>query len=205
MSLMCTWHTAGGTQPCRVLDVYMAHSGWHTIFSSPGCIHGTQPCRVSNVYMAHSRWHTTLLCPECIHGTQQVAHNLVVSSKFTWHTDSRWHTDNRWHTYLQALSLTFEHLFHRGTKLRMSGSIIHCRSRWPRGLRRGSAAARLLGLRVRISPVAWTSVCCECCVLSGRGLCDELITRPEESYRLWCVVCDLEISRTRRTCTSRAV
>jgi len=27
-----------------------------------------------------------------------------------------------------------------------------------------------------------------CCVLSGRGLCDELITRPEESYRLWCVV-----------------
>jgi len=25
------------------------------------------------------------------------------------------------------------------------------------------------------------SVCCECCVVSGRGLCDELITRPEES------------------------
>ena len=39
-------------------------------------------------------------------------------------------------------------------------------------------------------------VCCECCVLSGRGLCDELITRPEESYRLWCVVVgDLETSR----------
>jgi len=35
-------------------------------------------------------------------------------------------------------------------------------------------------------------VCCECCVLSGRGLCDELITRPKESYRLWWVVCDLE-------------
>jgi len=32
-------------------------------------------------------------------------------------------------------------------------------------------------------------------VLSGRGLCDELITRPEESYRLWWVVaCDLETS-----------
>ena len=28
-------------------------------------------------------------------------------------------------------------------------------------------------------------ICCECCVLSGRGLCDGLITRPEESYRLW--------------------
>jgi len=35
-------------------------------------------------------------------------------------------------------------------------------------------------------------------VLSGRGLCDELITRPEESYRLWCVVvCDLETSQMR--------
>ena len=39
---------------------------------------------------------------------------------------------------------------------------------------------------------AWIFVCCECRVLSGRGLCDELITRPEESYRLCCVVvCDL--------------
>jgi len=36
-------------------------------------------------------------------------------------------------------------------------------------------------------------VCCECWVLSSRGLCDELITLPEESYRLRCVVvCDLE-------------
>ena len=33
-------------------------------------------------------------------------------------------------------------------------------------------------------------------MLSGRGLCDELITRSEESYRLCCVVvCDLETSR----------
>ena len=33
-------------------------------------------------------------------------------------------------------------------------------------------------------------------MLSGRGLCDELIIRPEESYRLCCVVvCDLETSR----------
>jgi hypothetical protein len=33
-------------------------------------------------------------------------------------------------------------------------------------------------------------VCCECCVLSVRGLCDELITRAEESYLLWCVMCN---------------
>jgi hypothetical protein len=31
------------------------------------------------------------------------------------------------------------------------------------------------------------SVSCECWVSSGRGLCDVMITRPEESYRLWCV------------------
>jgi hypothetical protein len=31
-------------------------------------------------------------------------------------------------------------------------------------------------------------VCCDCFVLLGRGLCDELINLPEESYRLWCAV-----------------
>ena len=42
-------------------------------------------------------------------------------------------------------------------------------------------------------------VCCECFVLSGRGLCDGLITRPKEFYRMWRVfVCDLEISKMRR-------
>ena len=68
-----------------------------------------------------------------------------------------------------------------------------CWPQWPRGLRRRSAAARLLRLWVRIPLGPWMFVCCECCVLSGRGLCDGLITRPEESYRLWCVSeCDLE-------------
>ena len=57
-------------------------------------------------------------------------------------------------------------------------------------------AARLLRSWVRIPSGAWIFVCRECRVLSGRGLCDELITRPEESYRLCCVlVCDLETSR----------
>ena len=33
-------------------------------------------------------------------------------------------------------------------------------------------------------------------MLSGIGPRDELITRPEESYRLWCVVvCDLETTK----------
>ena len=56
------------------------------------------------------------------------------------------------------------------------------RSRWPRGLRCGSAAVHLLELRVRIPPGAWMSVSCECCALSGRGLWDGPITRSEESY-----------------------
>ena len=57
-------------------------------------------------------------------------------------------------------------------------------------------AARLLRSWVRIPPGAMIFVCRECRVLSGSGLCDELITRPEESYRLCCVVvCDLETSR----------
>ena len=39
------------------------------------------------------------------------------------------------------------------------------------------------------------SVCYDCCVLSGKGLCDELTTYPEESYRVSCVVVsDLETS-----------
>ena len=61
-------------------------------------------------------------------------------------------------------------------------------------LERRSAAARLLRLWVRIPHGAWMSVG-KCCVVlfSGRGLCDEMITRPEESYRLWCIAeCDLE-------------
>jgi hypothetical protein len=114
--------------------------------------------------------------------------------------------------------------------------LLLCRSQWPRGLKRRSAAARLLGLWVRshrghgclccvcckggsmerkvtwrtegfkqykngskgknprqtkkkkIPPGAWMSVCCECCVLSGRGVCDEQDPRPEESYRVWRVL-----------------
>ena len=68
------------------------------------------------------------------------------------------------------------------------------RSQWPLGLKLSSAAACLLRLWVRIAP-GGMDVCSECCVLSGSGLCDGLITRPEKTYRLWCVVeCDVEIS-----------
>jgi hypothetical protein len=77
------------------------------------------------------------------------------------------------------------------------------RAQWSRGLRRGSAVGRLLRLLVRITPGTLMCLSCECCVFSRRGLCDDLITPPEGSYRLWCVVvCDLETSRIRRPWTT---
>ena len=81
-----------------------------------------------------------------------------------------------------------------------------CRSQWPRGLRRRSTAACLLRSWFRIPPRAWMFVCCECCVLSGTGLCDGLIIRSEESYRLWrVVVCDHETSQERRLKPARGL
>jgi hypothetical protein len=72
-----------------------------------------------------------------------------------------------------------------------------CRSQWPRSQDVGlKSRAEIVGLNP--TGEAWTSVCCECCMLSRRGLCDELITHPKESYRLWCVVRDLEKSWIRR-------
>ena len=62
-----------------------------------------------------------------------------------------------------------------------------CRSQWSLSLRRRSAAARLLVLRVRIPSGTWKFVYYECCVLSGRGLGVGLITRAKQSYQLWWV------------------
>jgi hypothetical protein len=46
-----------------------------------------------------------------------------------------------------------------------------------------------------VVPLYFQGLISNYCVLSGRCLCEELITRPEESYRLCCVVvCDLETS-----------
>ena len=82
------------------------------------------------------------------------------------------------------------------------------RSQWPRGLRCRASAARLLRLWVQIPPWAWMFVCCECCVLSGRGLCDGLITRPDGFYRLWRVMKtmlkEVKINRSNRSATPEA-
>jgi len=70
------------------------------------------------------------------------------------------------------------------SNLYLQNVVLNGRFRWPRGIRRGSAAARLLGLGVRIPPGSWISFSCECCVLASRGFCDGPITCPEESYRV---------------------
>ena len=61
--------------------------------------------------------------------------------------------------------------------------------RWP---------AEIVGLNHAVGMDA-----CLLWVTSGRGLCDGPITRPEKSYRLWCVfVCDIETSRMRSPWTT---
>jgi hypothetical protein len=65
----------------------------------------------------------------------------------------------------------------------------------PKAAPSGRSPSEILGS----NPTRGMDVCFECCVLSGRGLCVELITRPGESYRVWCVtVCDLETSWMRK-------
>jgi len=79
----------------------------------------------------------------------------------------------------------------------LRGQGCEAQSQWSFRLRHRSVVAGLLRWWFRKPPGAWTSVVNA--VLSRKGLCDELITRPEESYRLWCVVvCDLATSWMRR-------
>ena len=47
---------------------------------------------------------------------------------------------------------------------------------------------RSLAVIASSNPARGMTVSCECCMLSGRGLCDGLISRPEKSSRVWCVI-----------------
>ena len=76
---------------------------------------------------------------------------------------------------------------------------LYRRSQWP-------FAGWDYGFECRPGP--WVFVSCEYCVLSVRGLCEGLITRPEGSYRVWCVcvcvcVCDSEASTVRKLWPNR--
>ena len=124
---------------------------------------------------------------------QNISHGIAICPE----THNPWNRDSRIsrqpgykHAFCQNVVSTYKitspHIFAENlTCIILPIKNLSSRSQWPRGLR--SATTRLLVLRVRIPPGAWMCVCCECCVLSGRGLCDRPITRPEESYRVRCV------------------
>jgi len=61
---------------------------------------------------------------------------------------------------------------------------------WSKAQVCGRSPAQIVGS----NPLGRMDVCCECYVVSGRDLCDEVITRPDESYRLRCAVCYLATS-----------
>ena len=93
-----------------------------------------------------------------------------------WLSSVKWFISVNWFRCVDSVLVSFRY-----------GIINESLSQRPRGLRRGSAAAHLLGLWVRISEGVWMCAFCECCMLSGRGLCAGPIIRREQSYRLWCV------------------
>ena len=59
------------------------------------------------------------------------------------------------------------------------------RGQWPRCLQERVCGRSIAGIVFSNPAGSWISVCCECCVLSGRGLCVGPITRPEAFYRMW--------------------
>jgi hypothetical protein len=78
-----------------------------------------------------------------------------------------------------------------------------CRPWWSHGLRRGFEAAFLLGLRVRISP-GRGCLSSECCVLSGRGFCEDRSLVQRSPTECGVPECVLETSTMRRTRATRA-
>jgi hypothetical protein len=113
-------------------------------------------------------------------------------------------------TWLWRFKSTLWALDWRILEKTQSGKLIH--GRWARldsseiqlGMRHsaspsgrsvcGRSPAEILG-----SNPAWSiDVCCECCVLSGRGLCDEMIARTRKPCWLCCVVvCGIEAKKIR--------
>jgi hypothetical protein len=81
---------------------------------------------------------------------------------------------------------------------------LFCRSQWPRGLRRGSEAARLLRIWVRIPPKTRMFVPYKCCVLSEVfATCRSLV--QGSSTECGVSECDRETSITRRPSSTTAI
>jgi hypothetical protein len=77
-------------------------------------------------------------------------------------------------------------------------------SQLPRSLRRGSTAANLLGLRVRILSEARMDVSCECCVSPGRGHCGaDHLSKGVLPSAVFLPECDSQASIMRTPCPTR--
>jgi hypothetical protein len=79
-----------------------------------------------------------------------------------------------------------------------------CRSQWPRSLRHGSVASRLLGLWVRIPPEAWMSLVSVVCFQVEVSVTDRSLVQMSPTE---CGVseCDLGTSIMMRSWLIRAV
>ena len=80
------------------------------------------------------------------------------------------------HTFHPSNFWRHSHILYFTTKLCMPFPVAVRSTAWVSG--------HLLVRIVDSKPAGGASVCCECCVMSGRGLCVGLITRPEDSYRM---------------------
>ena len=84
------------------------------------------------------------------------------------------------------------------------GVRVHIGLTLPRTARsKGLVWSRPLASTVGANPTVCMSVSCRCCVLSGRGLCVELFTRPQESCECGVSECDREASIMRKTSPTR--
>jgi len=132
--------------------------------------------------MLHTNFHVLSFTLKITHWTYDEAQSPRLTVKIFKRTSERAracvHEELRCETHLRpAIPSFMRHLVYSVKYVVLVNS---GRSHGSRGLRSGSAAAGLLRLRVQIPPCAQTSVC----VLSGRGLCVRLITRPDKSYRV---------------------
>jgi len=121
-------------------------------------------------------WHRIRTCGEIL-WTQEGTFSFHTVIKISWLADGL-SASQEWLCFKESVRIDVQ----KGLQLVLYSCVFKNRFQCPRGIRRGSAAARLLGLWVRIPPRACMPVSFEYCFLSGRGICVGLITRPEEPY-----------------------
>jgi len=171
----CTSHHIHAS-PFTCLTIYMSHNIHvsHVHASPYACLTMyVSPYTRLTIYMSH---HLHVSPYTCL--TIYMSHHIHVSyvhiSPYTCLTIYMSHHVHQAAENLQVFVLNCSMPFPSPYQLRAPHLTIidfhrpnnnRCRSLWQCGLRLGSAAARLLGLRVRNLPGAWMFISCECCVV----------------------------------------